>query len=445
MATAYSGQGGFGGDFFAMFKQVFNERRVKIQTFNRRPFMKALDFKDNFVGSTYDLSVGYEDPQGGSADFATAMNQGQYGAVGSGVNAPATQAVRFIINRGREFQSIQMLNEEIAASRDDIGALLRKKTREQNGVLNEMSRRMDIALHNDGSGIIASFTTGTAVNTNIVVLDTPQLGIRFSVGMYVQVATVRPSNGIIPANFFLSTTPVKVIGVSRSQTYGQSTVTLSANLSTLGAATSTQYFLLRNGEAIGFGQNNIYGGVSGLKSWFPLVPPVAGDSFWGVDRSTDVQRLSGSRYIGLNGEKYESTFQNASAELCNQESSPDTILVNPLDLNKFSQELGNKVRYGEREDAKTGLKTVGTIVQGQSGEMMAFADPQVDPGEFYMLQMDTMWVKHLNGVPHLINDDGNSALRDTTNTRDAIQMGWRAWYQLVCDEPGKNLHGTFAP
>lgn len=442
MATAYSGQGGFGGDFFAMFKQVFNERRVKIQTFNRRPFMKALDFKDNFTGSTYDLTVGFEDPQGGSADFATAMNQGQYTSTN---NAPATQAVRFIINRGREFQSIQMLNEEIAASRDDIGSLLRKKTREQNGVLNEMSRRMDIALHNDGTGIIASFTTGASVATSTIVLDTPQLGIRFSVGMYLQVATVRPSNGIIPANFFLSTTPVKVIAVSRSQTFGQSTITISANLSTLGAAVSTQYFLLRNGEALGFGQNNIYGGVAGLKAWFPKIAPVAGDSFWGVDRSSDVQRLSGARYIGLNGEKYESTFQNASAELCNQESNPGVILANPIDLNKYSQELGNKVRYEEVSDPKTGLKTMGTIVQGQSGDMVAFSDPQIDPGDFYMLDMNTMWVKHLGAVPHLIDNDGNSALRDTTNTRDAIQMGWRAWYQLCCDEPGKNLVGSFAP
>lgn len=442
MATAYSGQGGFGGDFFAMFKQVFNERRVKVQTFNRRPFMKALDFKDNFTGSTYDLTVGYEDPQGGSADFATAMNQGQYTTSN---NAPATQAVRFIINRGREFQSIQMLNEEIAASRDDIGSLLRKKTREQNGVLNEMSRRMDIALHNDGTGIIASFTTGASVATNILVLDTPQLGIRFSVGMYLQVATVRPSGGIIPANFFLSTTPVKVIGVARSQTYGQSTITLSANISTLGAAASTQYFLLRNGEALGFGQNNIYGGVSGLKAWFPKIAPVAGDSFWGVDRSSDVQRLSGSRYIGTNGEKYESTFQNASAELCNQESNPGQILCNPIDVNKYSQELGNKVRYEEIDHALTGLKTQGVVVQGTSGDMIMFADPQVDPGDFYMLDMSTMWVKHLGGVPHLIDNDGNSALRDVTNTRDAIQMGWRAWYQLCCDEPGKNLVGSFAP
>lgn len=442
MATAYSGQGGFGGDFFAMFKQVFNERRVKVQTFNRRPFMKALDFKDDFVGSTYDLTVGFEDPQGGSADFATAMNQGQYTGAN---NAPATQAVRFIINRGREYQSIQMLNEEIQASKNDIGALLKKKTREQNGVLNEMSRRMDIALHNDGTGIIASFTTGSSVAVNTITLDTPQLGIRFSVGMYLQVATVRPTNGIIPAGFFLSTTPVKVTGVSRSALQGQSTLQISANLSTLGAAANTQYFLLRNGEALGFGQNNIYGGVSGLRSWFPLALPVAGDSFWGVDRSQDTQRLSGSRYIGSNGEKYESTFQNASAELCNQESNPGVVLANPLDLNKYSQELGNKVRYEEVSDAKTGLKTKGTIVQGQSGDMIAFADPQVDPGLFYMLDMSTMWCKHLDAVPHLIDSDGNSALRDTTNTRDAIQMGWRAWYQLVCDEPGKNLVGTFAP
>lgn len=447
MATAYNGAGGFGGNFFAAFKQVYNTRRVAILTFQNRPFMKALTFKDDFVGATYDHSIFYEDPQGGSANFATAMSQGNYSGAAMGsapvTPAPSSQGARMIINRGREYQAIQMLNEEIEASRDDLGSLLRKKTREQNGVLNEFGRRVDIALHGDGTGILASFTTGGSVATNQLTLDVPQLGIRFSVGMWLQVATVRPSNGIIPANFFLSTTPVQVTAVSRGM--NASTLTLSQPLTALGAATTTQYFLLKNGDALGFGQNNIYGGIAGLKSWLPLVAPVAGDSFWGVDRSVDAQRLSGSRYVASNGEKYESTFQNASAELELQGSTPTVVLMNPYDLNKYSQELGNKVRYDSMEQATTGLKTRGTVVIGQSGDMLAFSDPQCDPGNFYMLDMDTWWVKTLKAVPHLINNDGNDSIRDVTNTNDAITMAWRAWYQPVCDAPGKNLVGTFAP
>jgi hypothetical protein len=137
----------------------------------------------------------------------------------------------------------------------------------------------------------------------------------------------------------------------------------------------------------------------------------------------------------------EATLQNASAEMQLQGASPDIILMNPIAISNYSQELGAKVRYASTDRALTGLKTTGIVVAGQSGDMAVLSDPQVDPNRFYMLQSDTWSMPCLDGVPHLDDSMGTSATREATS--DGIEMRWRAWYQLVCDAPGYNMTGGF--
>jgi hypothetical protein len=428
---AYSGAGGFDSQFFYAYKHIYNENRVQDLVYKNRPFFQMLTKKDMFEGDTYNHTIMFEDPQGGSANFATAQQQRQ----------ASKQGARFVINRGREYQAIQIGIEEIEASRSDKGSLMRKRMVETDGVLNEMGRRIDIALHGNGSGVIAAFTTGTSVaGVNQVTLNSPTQGIRFSVGMYLQVATNSPSDGTAPT---LAAGGNAVQVTARSVSNAKSVLTLSAGLDTLGLSTSTTYYFVRNGCGMGFGLASPYGGVSGLKSWLPLVAPVSGDNFWGYDRSIDANRLSGCRYIAAAGEKMEVTLQNASAELEVQEGTANVALMHPTRLAQYSLELGSKARYemGVGTTGVTGMNTGGIIVQGQSGAFKAIADPQVDPELFYLLDTSTWWLATLKQVPHLDNSDGLTALREQTS--DALSIRWRAWYQLICDAPGKNMVGVF--
>lgn len=429
-APAFSGAGGFDSAFFAAYKHVYNQHKIQRLAYRNRPLFAALRKEDMFEGDTYNHSVMFEDPQGGSMTFATAIAQ----------KMSSSQGARFILSRGREYQAISMDVEAIAATRSDKGSLLRKKVTETDRIIEEMSRRIDIAIHGDGTGILASFTTGSSLATTTITLDQPALGLRFSVGMYVQFATNSPTDGTAPT---LADNGKFLQVISRNVTAKVTTITLSGQLASIGGlATTNKYFLVRNGCGIGFGTSNPYGGVSGLKSWLPINGPTVGESFWGFDRSVDAQRLAGSRYIAAPGEKFEVTLQNASAELELQNASADVVLLNPVDLNKYSQELGTKVRYMESDPGTTGLKTAGAmIIRGQSGDMKAISDPQVDPGTFYMLDMSTWWLATLNGVPHLDTADGSTARRESTS--DGIEIRWRAWYQMVCDAPGRNMVGTF--
>lgn len=430
MATSFNGFGGFDSDFFAAYKHVYNPKRVQVLAYKNRPFFAQMAKKDMFEGDTYNHTVFFEDPQGGSATIATAIAQ----------KSGHSQGARFVINRGREYQAITLQNEAIRASRSDNGSLLRKKTHETDRILNEMCRRIDIAIHGSGTGIIASFTTAAGAQSGTKIkLDQPALGIRFSVGMWLQISSTNPLDGTAPT-LVNNGQVVKVL--ARSVSSKETTLVLDTDLSAVpGLTGSNVYYLLRNGEGLGFGLNTPYGGVSGLRNWLPITAPVAGESFWGFDRSIDVQRLAGSRYTANLSEKMEATLQNCSAEMQLQGSAPDLILMNPINISNYSQELGAKVRYMSTDKAMTGLKATGIVVQGQSGDMNVLSDPQVDPGNFYMLQSDTWWMPTLDAVPHMDEAAGLSALREATS--DGIELRWRAWYNLVCDAPGLNLVGKF--
>lgn len=446
-SVGFDGSGGFGGSFYAAYKHTYGPKRLEPLVYRNRPFFRDLRKVDNFEGDSYMHSILFEDPDTGSANVATALNQGQV----------ASQSARFAIWRGHEYQTINLSAEEVRAARSDAGSLLRKKDYETRRVIDRMSYRIDIGLHNGGSGVLASFTTGNSgsltTNPAVLTLDVNAMCVRFAVGMKLQISTTAPVDGTAAA-VMNSGAVATVTAINRSSVPGiPSTLTLDQSLATWTGSTATattQYFLLRNGDGIGFGQNVLNGGVCGLKCWLPAPPPIgtafttrlsASDSFWGFNRNVDPQRLAGCTYQAQPGEKYQVTFQNAGQELFinggGNEPNKMKLYVAPADYNGYSQELGPQVRYADVDGAGSGFKDL--KVRTMAGDFTLSADPQLEPGLFYMIDMDTCYLKTLDAVPHMDEQDGLTGLR--LSTADAQQIRWRSWHQLIFDEPGRNLVG----
>ena len=445
-AVGFDGSGGFGGSFYAAYKHTYGPSRVKPLVYRNRPFLRDARKKDDFTGDSYMHSIFFEDPDTGSVSISNALAQGNV----------SSQSARFAIWRGHEYQTLNLSAEEVRAARDDAGSLLRKKDYETRRVIDRMAYRIDIAMHNGGSGVLASFTTGNAAsltaNPGVVTLDTNAMCVRFAVGMKLQGSTTAPIDGT-PAALMNAGAVATVTAINRSSVPGiPSTITLDQSLTTwLGApATTSQYFLLRAGDGVGFGQNVLTGGTCGLKCWLPAPPPIgtafttrlaANDSFWGFNRNVDPQRLAGCTYQAQPGEKYQVTFQNAGQELYinggGNEPGKMKLYVAPADYNGYSQELGPQVRYADTNQGGAGFRDL--MVRTQAGDMTLTADPQLEPGLFYMLDTDTYYIKTLDEMPHMDEQDGLTGLR--LSGADAQQIRWRSWHQLIFDEPGRNLVG----
>src|SRR6476659_9409607 len=316
-AVGFDGSGGFGGNFYAAYKHTYGPKRIEPIVYKNKPFFRDARKVDDFEGDSYMHTIMYEDPDSGSTSITTALNQAD----------TSSRSARFAIWRGREYQALQLSAEEVRASRSDMGSLLRKKDYETRRIIDRMAYRIDVALHNGGSGILASFTTPASLTgVTQITLDVNAMCVRFAVGMTLQLSTTNPVDGTAAALMNGGAT-AKIVAIQRSTTQGIPTVlTMDQNLSTWAPAlaTTTQYFLLRAGDGVGFGQNVLNGGVCGLKCWLPAPPPIgtpfttrlaANDSFWGYNRNVDPQRLAGCTYQAQPGEKYQVSFQNAGQEL----------------------------------------------------------------------------------------------------------------------------------
>lgn len=439
----------FGQSFYAAYKHTYGPKRIEPLVYKNKPFFRDARKVDDFEGDSYMHTIVYEDPEGGSTDFSTALTNGA---------TASSQTARFAIWRGREYASLSLNAEEVRASRSDMGSLLRKKDYETRRMIDKMAYRIDVGLHNGGSGTLASFTPTApqlTANPGVITLDVNAMCTRFAVGMKLQIATNDPKDGTA-ATLVNSGATATVMGIQRSSVPGiPTTLTLATGVTlnswtATGLTAGTTYYLLRHGDGVGFGQNVLNGGICGLKAWLPAPPPVgtpmtsrldAADRFWGFNRNVDPTRLAGCTYQAQAGEKYQVTFQNAGQELFvnggGNEDNKMFLYVSPADYTGYSLELGPQVRFADVDEAGTGFKRL--KVRTQAGDMTLTADPQIEPGLFYMLDKDAYYIKTLDSVPHIDEQDGLTGLR--LSTADAQQIRWRAWYQLIFDEPGKCLVG----
>ena len=442
--SAPTGGKSFGGDFFAAYKHLYGPSRVEVMTYKNAKLLQTIKRVDNFEGDSYNHTLAIETPQVGSNTFLQAqLNQNS-----------ATKTKRMVIWRGHEYASLYLDREEIKAARSDQGSLMRKKVTETNGVITNVGQSINNQLWGDGSGIRGSFTTASgAVSGKKVTFDIAINSIRFAIGMRVQVATNHPTDGT-PPTLAASGLVATVVQISRSSGAGggKASMMLDTDLGAFGLTGSTQYFLLRAGDGVGFGQNVLNGGIAGMRAWFPkpVAPGVqridpATDNLWGLNRSADDIRLAGSSYYATPGESYSASLQHAGEELAYNGGGGDPenvmLMVSPHDFTGVSLELGPNQRYVDVKDGRGQFGFSALTVNTQAGQWALVAEPQVDPGEFFVVDKTDLYLKSLDAVPHMVDDDGLTALR--TANSPGIEIRWAAYAQLIVNCPANHLRGKF--
>jgi len=109
--------------------------------------------------------------------------------------------------------------------------------------------------------------------------------VGFEVGMQLEFATDDGSSAT-PAGRLGAPDRLTILAINRDT----GTLTMSANLNTVTGITVNTYVFRRGDYA---------NSMTGMRGWNPILAPVAGDSFFGLDRSTtDVTRVTGARVNG---------------------------------------------------------------------------------------------------------------------------------------------------
>ena len=159
--------------------------------------------------------------------------------------------------------------------------------------------RIASAMFRNGAGTLAQIASvanvsGTNYLVTLAVVDDASL---FEVGMVLLAVQNQDASGTAPTDV------ATVSAVNRSA--GTFNVTCSTNIASNWPA---NYWLAVQGDLPTTSNNNFQPSgstttnsllkLAGFAAWLPLSAPSSSDSFFGVNRSLDVQRLSGTQFNG---------------------------------------------------------------------------------------------------------------------------------------------------
>ena len=186
--------------------------------------------------------------------------------------------------------------------------------------------------------------------------------------------------------------------------------------------------------------------IKGLAAWLPASNPGVSDSFFGVNRSTDVFRLGGVRKT-VTGLSPREGLMTIAMEGFNNGGAPTHEFRHTADYLNLQLELqsaGNLIVTREMAEKPSGepfgIPFDGLSVVGPTGPVKVFPDYNCPQGTDYMLQLDTWTLAGTGDFPYIDAQDGNRILRE--ESADSYEGRIVGDLQFYCEAPGYNVVGT---
>lgn len=412
--------------FDAMMKEIYTDGHVDSLAKKNRPLLMWMPRKDDFYGDALVSPVMYEDPQSaGLASLSTAIT-----------NAETTKQTKFVLtdsDRIAAYGVVQITAASIMASSKDVGAFVRAKKAQIDGMIRQMGKQLHLSLYRGGSGSLGQISSLTADSpsagkTTIVLTNKSDI---YSIGEgQVLVVSADDGGGSVKQDSSTDNT-AKVESLDHDA--GSFVVDVDV-VNDYTAAWAADDFL--------FPQSNYDAVITGLAGWLPLTAPTSSDSFFSVNRSTNVAALAGHR-VDKSGRTILENVHELAMKIHEFGGEPDTLFINPRAGLQLQEQVGAKVERSDGGRARVGFSGF-TLVNTMGPEINVIFDMGCPPNRMYLLQKDTWVYSHMGPVPHIVRDDGRDSLRSYDGSYDGIEIRSRAFGNLRCKVPGFNGVGSVA-
>ncbi len=364
---------------------------------------------------------GYRIPMWGSGGIVShTMTSAQtYGA------DPDVQ--RFVISSGslsKFHRILQISNEAIRAGMADPSTFVRESLRGLQDSVEQTVLVMERELLGDGYASIGVCATASTASITLATRGDAKF---FRKGMGV-VASLTAGGALIDSG------AVAIVSGVNPQ---NGTITFSANLSTTLASLTTGGYLFPAGSAAA---NSTRKGVHGVQWWAET--PSGGESFFGLDRSTNTGAYTVQPFTGSSADIRKSIQDADAANYDVNGTMRDWALLNPRDYSTLAdQEYVTNVRLGEGANKSVGLSKI--AINSTSGVIECESSPFIPQGKIALLNAGTWELVHLPDEPVNIDDlDGSAAMKLASSA--GIEARVEGYVELGCTEPGANTWITAA-
>lgn len=394
--------------FDAMMKKLYPPGRPFNLASRKRTFLSKVQKKDGFVGKDLAIPIITANPMGRSRTFSTAQTQGAQSY------AQGTRNV-FTLTRSHDYGVVYIDAETIYASANNEGAFVSALKDQVDNMLDQLGHSLSISLYGLGGGAIGR---RASINSNTITLESADSAKYFFKGMALNAGPNEDGSSLRT-----NTGTPYVTAVD----WDAGTVTVD-DATKIGSFSNNDYLFPLDDATLPF---------KGLAGWIPLTTPSA-TAFYGVDRTSDPVRLAGCRLDSPTSSIYESIMKIAE-RISETGGDADWCFLSHTNFNNLAKDLSTRIEYeGGGGTADMGFEYIN--IHTSAGKTTVMPDPDCPSTKGYVLTSKSWTFHHMEELPHVVRDDGISALRQSS--ADGIEVRGRYWGALGCKAPGWN--GVFS-
>lgn len=405
-------------------KELYDDQKVQWLTYKDNPFLAMVHKIEEFPGKYWPNPVVYGLSQGSSATFSNAFN-----------NQSSPTVAEFLITRVADFSLASIDGQLLAAAQTDPGAFIDGAELMIDAAFQNAVNRIASAMFRNGAGTIGQISTvvNVAGPSYTITLTNPDDAVQFEINQFLMAVQFVDGSGTAP------TDTAQVTAVNRNA--GTLTVNSATNIV---ADWPTTYFLAIQGDLPNSTNNNFQPSgstttnsllkLAGLAAWLPLAGPGVSDTFFGVNRNLDTQRLAGVTFDGTGLSLEEAILQGSSRVALNG-GKPDTLIMSFATYTALVQSLGSKIQYISEKVGEIGFR--GVQLNGANSVLSAFPDRNCPDGVIYCLEMDSWCMRSQNPAPHILKYMDEIEILRVPGV-DAAELRVGMYGNMYCLRPGHN-------
>ena len=394
-------------DYSAVIRALWPQSKADEALFGSDWLLAMMKKVEDFDYEPLNIVVKYARPQSRSADFATAQSLAA---------ASASKFKGFAVYMAENFAVGTVPGKIIAQGRKNRALLVREFKDTIDGLMDETANSISHDLWRDGTGVRGQAASSSAISTVTLTLADPADALNFEPGMEVVLAATK--TGAIRSGSATITAIDPEAGTL---------VTDSNWTSQISGATNDDYIFAKGDAANNTGTSAVITGVGG---WNPITKPGGSDSFWGVNRSAYAERLSGNRYDGSGDADIKTAITKGITKISRMtgnKAKPKFVALHDDDLESLLVDLQGDRTY-EKVDvpgANVSFDAVTFSGRGTGGRLFVMPTKYMTKGYARIIDPASWEFHHIDPVPHIIQDDGNKALRQTSADGVEIRVAAR--------------------